>query len=115
MNDRHALRRDRTRLIGGLSLTFFERVIVEKKRAVWFWCLVIGAGFGGMTASWIAPKAISWYFNPPAGFGVSCQAPIDWALQRLQWAQLGGSVIGAAVGLAAYFAIRRKNTDEFRS
>ncbi len=72
------------------------------------WVMGIGALFGGGLSSWLAPKMIAWYFNPPVQFGVSCVESIQWALKRLQWAQVIGVAVGALAALVLYIAVRRR-------
>ncbi|MBI4405348.1 MAG: hypothetical protein HY537_14385 [Deltaproteobacteria bacterium] len=75
------------------------------------WSLMVGAGLGTGIAAWIAPKFIAWYFEPPAQYGISCKAPIEWALHRLLLAQIWGAVIGAACAIVITFLVfRRKNS-----
>lgn len=81
-------------------------------KSKFFWTLVFGALIGGSLSSWLAPKAIAWYFDPPAGFGVSCKQPIEWALQKLQIAQLAGTGIGALCGVIFYFVFKSRPTRE---
>ncbi len=73
-----------------------------------FWAVVLGALCGGSLASWLSPKMIAWYFDPPAGFGVSCKAPIEWALQKLQIAQLVGTGVGAFFGILFFYMAKSK-------
>lgn len=72
------------------------------------WCTVLGALIGGILSITLAPRAIAWYFNPPAQLGFSCNEPIKWALGKLQTAQLAGAIGGAVLGLLIYFATRRR-------
>lgn len=65
----------------------------------------IGSVVGGLTTSWVAPKAISWYFTPPIQQAINCQAPIDWALRKLQLAQLFGTLAGAVIFLVLALTI----------
>ncbi len=76
------------------------------------WLVVTGAFVGGVTTTWLAPKVIAWYFNPPAQFGFNCVAPIEWALTRLQWAQAIGTVAGAVLGLMLYLAFAKRRQQE---
>ncbi len=76
------------------------------------WALVLGALLGGCLSSWLAPKVIAWYFDPPAGFGISCKAPIEWALQKLQIAQLVGTVGGALLALVVYQMTKKSKDDD---
>src|SRR5262245_44422797 len=72
-----------------------------------------GAMLGAALTAWLAPGAITWYFNPPvATGGFSCTAPIAWALRRLQWAQLWGLVVGGVLGLIVYGVIQRRRVRE---
>jgi hypothetical protein len=67
-----------------------------------------GVLLGIALTAWLAPRLIVWYFNPPVEVGFSCNAPITWALHRLLWAQLGGVVVGGALGLGVYGLIQRR-------
>jgi hypothetical protein len=73
----------------------------QGKRARWL--AVVGALLGAVLSTWIAPKMIAWYFSPPANMGINCVDPIQWALGKLQIAQIVGVVLGALLGLVAYF------------
>jgi hypothetical protein len=68
-----------------------------------------GAIIGAALTAWLAPGVIAWYFNPPVEMGgFSCTAPIQWALRRLQWAQLWGVVVGGVLGLVVYGVVQRR-------
>jgi hypothetical protein len=67
-----------------------------------------GACVGTALTAWLAPQMIKWYFTPPVETGINCSAPIAWALSRLQWAQLWGVVLGAAVGFVVYGFVQRR-------
>ena len=72
-----------------------------------------GAIIGIALATWLAPGMIAWYFNPPVEMGgFSCTAPIQWALRRLQAAQLWGVGVGGVLGLILFGIIqaRRRKT-----
>jgi hypothetical protein len=75
------------------------------------WMMAIFALLGGIAATWLSPHVIVWYWNPPAEMGFNCTKPIEWSLRRLQWAQLGGVVVGGLVGLTLYFAFRRRRPE----
>jgi LPXTG-motif cell wall-anchored protein len=75
--------------------------------------VIFGGAVGGSLATWIGPKWISWYFTPPVEFGVSCTAPVEWALARFQWVQFYGIVGGVALTLALYFIFRKKRNVDF--
>jgi len=74
----------------------------------WIWLVPIGALGGGFLATWIAPKVIGWYFEPPAQFGFNCRAPIEWALNKMMWSQGVGFVAGALGGLVIYVTLARR-------
>jgi hypothetical protein len=75
--------------------------------------MFIGALFGAVLTTWLAPKVIVWYFEPPAQYGFNCKAPIEWSLQHFQITQLvgifGGALIGLTLGLTVF---RRKALPE---
>ena len=72
-----------------------------------------GAVLVAALTAWLAPGAITWYFNPPvATGGFSCTPPIAWALRRLQWAQLWGVVVGVVLGLVVYGVVQRRRVKE---
>ena len=65
---------------------------------------------GAFLASWIAPKAISWYFDPPVNIGFNCGEATAWSMSRLQLSQLVGLGIGCVGGLAwTIRSARRRN------
>jgi hypothetical protein len=72
---------------------------------------ILGGFLGGLLTTWLAPKAIAWYFNPPVEMGFNCMKPIEWSLAKLQLAQgagvLGGGLI--AVILALVFMLGKKH------
>jgi hypothetical protein len=68
-----------------------------------------GAMIVAALTAWLAPGVITWYFNPPVEMGgFSCTVPIAWALQRLQWAQLWGVVVGGVLGLVVSGVVQRR-------
>jgi len=81
------------------------------RRIGFLWFTGIGATLGALLTTWLAPKVIAWYFNPPAQFGFNCVAPIEWALLRLQWAQVAGIGMGGIVGILAYFFLYKKRSE----
>jgi hypothetical protein len=69
-----------------------------------------GALIGIALTTWLAPGMITWYFKPPVEMGgFSCTAPIQWALRRLQGAQLWGVVVGGILGLVMYGVIQMRH------
>lgn len=64
---------------------------------------------GGLIATWIAPATIAWYFEPPVNIGINCRPATEWAMQKLQWAQLFGFVGGGVLGGFLFFVVRRND------
>jgi len=70
----------------------------------------IGCVVGGLATSWLAPKVIAWYFNPPIEMAINCKIPIEWALRKLQLAQLVGTIVGGVC--FALFGLTRKQVPD---
>ena len=85
---------------------------MSQRSQMTLWFIVVSSLIGALLSSWLAPKFISWYFNPPAQFGVSCLEPIQWAMSRLRWTQFIGTFIGGLVGLVLSFMRVAKRTNE---
>ena len=49
-------------------------------------------------STWLSPRLIAWYFNPPVNIGIDCRNAVEWAMRKLQIAQMGSFVLGIAVG-----------------
>jgi len=67
--------------------------------------LLFGGLLGSLAAAWIAPGIITWYFQPPVQFGVSCTEPIQWALSKLQMAQGIGFGFGGLLGVVLFWLV----------
>jgi hypothetical protein len=73
----------------------------------------MGALLGAVLATWVAPRVIVWYFDPPAQFGFNCRAPIEWSLKRFQISQMVGIIVGGIGGLALSLTLlRRRNSED---
>ncbi len=70
--------------------------------------LGIGALIGGFFTSWLAPKVIAWYFEPPVEIGVNCRPATEWAMAKLQMLQGLGLIAGAIVGAIIYFVVMQR-------
>lgn len=68
---------------------------------------ILGALVGTLLSSWLGPKLIAWYFNPPVSFGVTCTEPVKWAMARLQTTQLVGTLVGGVLGIILYYVFRK--------
>lgn len=71
--------------------------------------IVFGGLAGSMLVSWIAPKAIAWYFDPPVNIGVNCREATVWSMQNLQRAQFVGLLVGAAIAVVIVFVRSKAN------
>jgi hypothetical protein len=68
-----------------------------------------GAFIGAILSSWLAPKGIAWYFDPPVNIGINCREATEWAMGNLIKMQLFGIVGGG--GIAAILnTLSRKKT-----
>jgi len=63
-----------------------------------FW-IATCALLGVILASWLGPKGIAWYFDPPVDIGVNCRAATEWSMRRLLIFQSFGFGLGAIAGL----------------
>lgn len=79
-----------------------------QSRSTLFLWIGIGALLGALLASWLAPKGIAWYFDPPVDIGVNCKQATEWSMSRLLIAQFWGLVFGTIATLTALFFFRRK-------
>jgi hypothetical protein len=79
------------------------------KRLVFY--LIFGAALGTLLSTWLGPKAIGWYFNPPVNIGINCHEAIRWAMNKLVLTQMIGVAAGAALGVIIFFGFGRKKTE----
>jgi hypothetical protein len=68
---------------------------------------LIGMTLGIALASWLGPKVLLWWFEPPADIGINYRPAIEWAMNRLLWIQIGGVSLGLILGVMVGLAIRR--------
>ena len=85
---------------------------MKQKSHALLWFTASCALLGALLSTWLAPKCIAWYFDPPAQFGVSCVGPIEWAMSRLRAAQVMGIIIGGVAGLLLFYARFRGHKDK---
>ena len=84
-----------------------------KRRFSSFYLVFIGLLIGFAFSSWIAPKAISWYSEPPYAMGVNCTPAIDWALSKIVICQVVGMLLGAlALGMISFLASKKAVKEE---
>jgi hypothetical protein len=78
------------------------------------WGAAILSLVSAVAGTWLAPRVISWYFEPPVSIGVNCQAATVWAMDRLIWTQLICLIFGAILGaliVAARLRSKQKLAD----
>ena len=73
-----------------------------------FRSLLIGGALAEILVTWLGPKYIVWFFEPPVQFGISCREPLTWALGRMQTLQIGALVVGAILGVVVLFSFRKR-------
>ena len=72
---------------------------------------MFGGLLGALLTSWLAPKGIAWYFDPPVDIGVNCKAATQWSMAKLQTAQFFGLLGGALLGLTLAIMTRRRHAE----
>jgi len=75
---------------------------------LFFVCTGVMGLAGSFLMTWLAPKLLSWYFEPPTPMAFSCKDPIRWALSRYQMMQLFGLLGGAVAGLVLFFLLLQR-------
>ena len=73
-----------------------------------FRSLLVGGALAEVLVTWLGPKYIVWFFEPPVQFGISCREPLTWALGRMQSAQIIALVVGSLLGLVTLVLFRRR-------
>src|SRR5882672_9341153 len=75
---------------------------------------VFGALLGAVSSSWIGPKVIGWWFQPPVNVPVDCtnalQSNALGAMERLIKVQVIGLCSGLVAGLIASFIFRNRRS-----
>src|SRR2546428_12993749 len=72
----------------------------------------------GILSTWLAPKMITYWYAPPVPAGASvafnCTDAVAWAMRKLVWTQLIGSLGGAAIGVVIGILLVRRKPAEAR-
>ena len=66
---------------------------------------------GALLSSYVGPKVIAWYFDPPVNIGVNCRSAVEWSMTRLQVTQFCGLCVGLVVGLVITISYTRPRTN----
>ena len=70
--------------------------------------IILGVLVAVTLVSIYMPRVIAWYAEPPSPMGVSCVKSIEWALTRLQAAQMIAVGVGAVLGFLVGLRIGRR-------
>ncbi len=62
---------------------------------------------GALLSTYIAPKIIAWYFDPPVDIGVNCRSAVEWSMSKLQLTQFCGLAAGFLIGLTLMIMVTR--------
>ena len=81
---------------------------MERRRLIW--AFIVGALAVEFLVSWLMPKAIVWYFNPPVAMGCDCHGALQWAFDRMRVFQLWGFAIGGILGLVVVAGLKRRSS-----
>ena len=71
---------------------------------------VVTAAVMLILTTWLAPKTLSWWFQPPIPVPISCNDAVIWGTSKLVEAQLYSLLIGLVGGAAIAFGTRKKTT-----
>ncbi len=86
-----------------------EQFEVKSSKSLLLWVIGTGGLVGAVLTNWFGPSVIGWYFTPPVRDAISCVAPVQWAIQRFQWAQGVGTVVGMILFALVYSKFRKRS------
>ncbi len=70
--------------------------------------LLLSSSFiGVLLATFIAPKAMVWYFTSPVAI-LDCHPVVDWSIRNFLLCQLAGAGLGLCVGLFLLYRTRSR-------
>ena len=74
--------------------------------------LVCGIVFG-ILSTWLGPKMIAYWYAPPVPAGAAsafnCTDAVQWAMRKLVWTQVFGTLAGLVIGLVIGLLMRPKH------
>jgi len=73
-------------------------------------CTFFGALVGALISSWLAPKGIAWYFDPPVDMGINCKSATEWSMSRLLIFQAIGTAFGVISGMLIFFMFKGRGS-----
>ena len=62
----------------------------------------------GLLSTWLGPKMIAYYYDPPVPTPMNCTPAVTWAMQKLVMTQLVGTIGGAVIGLVIGILLARR-------
>jgi membrane associated rhomboid family serine protease len=66
----------------------------------------------GILATWLGPKMIAYWYAPPVPAGAAsafnCTDAVEWAMRKLVWTQIFGSIGGAVIGVVIGALLARR-------
>ena len=86
--------------------------VTESKSSKFKIFALFGALVGTLLSSWLGPRVIAWWFEPPVYNGVNCRPATEWAMGRLLWVQIIGLGLGLVLGLL--LAAQRNSSNRSR-
>lgn len=69
----------------------------------------LGLILGNLASTYIGPSLLGYWYAPPVQLAVNCTDSINWAMKRLIYLQLIGSVVGMLLGFAVSLFFFKKN------
>jgi membrane associated rhomboid family serine protease len=70
----------------------------------------------GILATWLGPKMIAYWYAPPVPSGAAsafnCTDAVTWAMTKLVWTQIIGSLAGALIGIVIGILLSRRKPAE---
>ena len=62
----------------------------------------------GLLSTWLGPRMITYYYDPPVPTPMNCTPAVSWAMQKLVMTQLVGTIAGAVIGLIIGILLARR-------
>jgi hypothetical protein len=62
--------------------------------------------------TWIGPKTIMWWFQPPVALPIDCTNALHWAMGLLIKIQLVGLAVGMVSGIVLGFVFKRTKDEK---
>jgi hypothetical protein len=63
-----------------------------------------------LLVTWLGPKYLVWWFQPPVPQPISCNEAVAWGMRKLVETQIYGLLLGIVGGALLAFFTRKKTT-----